>query len=1258
MANKVKIYCQNVWGIRSYEKRCKIFRKCQKSSSSVFLLQETHSTSEVEDIWKTQWGGEIFFSHGKNDARGVCILFKNNINFKVHNSVEDGDGRFLILDVSFGDKRLTLANVYGPNTDDPSFFLALANKIEDIDNVEKVIAGDFNCIMDAELDKSGGNPKAHYKTRNLITTWMEEADLVDIWRIRNPDSKQFTWYRLRPSPIFERLDYFLVSSSLCNQVEDVDILPAYVSDHSVITLSVVICGETKGPGYWKLNCSLLHDQKYVEHINKVIRDTSTKNKMEKLDPLLSWEMIKLSIRGETIKFSKQRARKEKGIQKKLEQNLKTLEANEESISANHEEIDRIKRQLDNELDKQAKGAAIRARVRWIEEGEKSTKYFFNLEKRKSRQKTITRIYNSQGNIVTDNRSILQEEQKFYKKIYTSSIPKEQSQKENIIDFMDTHPDQLPQLSELEKASCEGVFTEKELSEALKSTHNNKSPGLDGIPADFYKVFWKDLKQHLLEAFNFSYTDTGKLSNTQRQGVLCLLPKKDKDTLHLKNWRPISLLNGDYKLATKIIAFRIKSVLKSIIHSDQTGFIKDRYIGENINKIMNVIDYTNLNEIPAILVCIDFEKAFDFIEWEYIFQCLKVFNFGPSLISWIKTIYNELYTSVSNNGWISENFLITRSVRQGCPLSPYLFIIAVEILAIAIRNNKNINSLLYNNLKIKISQYADDTTLLLPFCRETLTHTFNSFDAFRHISGLVINLDKTEIMRLGSIRKSDAILIPEKKIKWTNNSVKILGVHIYSNTQDTILYNFPPLRQKIKNIIAVWQWRNLTLYGRILLAKSLLISQLIYMMSVLPNPDQKFINEIEQIILDYIWGFKKHKLNKNILYAPLMEGGLNMMSLICQSKAIKLTWVGRMLSNNNQGIWKDIVYTQLGILGPNIWLCNLKATDSIILTSNISSTFWKDVVRMWCEYSFTVPTGKEDVENQFLWYNSHLRKNNKPFFMKRLYENNIHYLKDLLDENQNVYCYENFIIKYNINIDFVSFYGLISSIPRDWLQILNNNDEGNGLRAKKLDVVMAEDRACKQIYSDIIVSYYVIPTKAKLKWEAELTITISDDTWRQYFQNIYKTTCNVQLRYFQFQLLHHILTTNRDAFRWKLSTVDTCTFCDNAPETLKHLLWECTITQYFWHRVFSWVKFCTGSNIRFNETEILFGILMDNFLPFNYIFLVAKKYIYSCKAGKKQPNHNQFISICKKEYEIESTIQKKKGNANKFKETWNLFQGSL
>ena len=159
--------------------------------------------------------------------------------------------------------------------------------------------------------------------------------------------------------------------------------------------------------------------------------------------------------------------------------------------------------------------------------------------------------------------------------------------------------------------------------------SNKSPGSDGLPAEFYRVFWKETsagkKRHLLNALNYVYSK-GLLSITQRRGLITLIPKKNKPTNLMKNWRPITLLNCDYKIAAKCIASRIKKVLPKLINNDQTGFMKNRFIGENIRLIDSIINYANAAEqIEGLLLFIDFEKAFDSIEWSFIEKTLKYFN---------------------------------------------------------------------------------------------------------------------------------------------------------------------------------------------------------------------------------------------------------------------------------------------------------------------------------------------------------------------------------------------------------------------------------------------------------------------------------------------------------------------------------------------------------------------------------------------------------------------------------------------------------
>ena len=176
---------------------------------------------------------------------------------------------------------------------------------------------------------------------------------------------------------------------------------------------------------------------------------------------------------------------------------------------------------------------------------------------------------------------------------------------------------------------------------------------------------------MIRSLNHAY-ETGQLSITQKRGVIKLIPKKDAEPYYIKNWRPLTLLNCDYKIATKAIANRLKNVIRNLINSDQTGFTKCRFIGENIRLIDSIICFAKEKNIPGLLLFLDFEKAFDTLEWPFIMKTLQYFGFGPSILSWIKCFNSNIESCVLNNGWTANFFEIQRGVRQGCPLSPYLF----------------------------------------------------------------------------------------------------------------------------------------------------------------------------------------------------------------------------------------------------------------------------------------------------------------------------------------------------------------------------------------------------------------------------------------------------------------------------------------------------------------------------------------------------------------------------------------------------------
>ena len=208
---------------------------------------------------------------------------------------------------------------------------------------------------------------------------------------------------------------------------------------------------------------------------------------------------------------------------------------------------------------------------------------------------------------------------FYKNLYTSKT----SDCTESSKFFQVN---TTSLTKDEQTVCEGLSTAKECVEALKGMHSDKTPGTDGLPAEFYKVFWKDISLFLISALNYAF-ESGNLSVTQRRGVIKLIPKKDAELYFIKNWRPITLLNTDYKIAAKAIANRIKLVLPSLINHDQSGFLKGRFIGENIRLIHCVIQYATETSIPGLLLFIDFEKAFDSLDWSsFHTQHIRIFRF--------------------------------------------------------------------------------------------------------------------------------------------------------------------------------------------------------------------------------------------------------------------------------------------------------------------------------------------------------------------------------------------------------------------------------------------------------------------------------------------------------------------------------------------------------------------------------------------------------------------------------------------------------
>ena len=232
------------------------------------------------------------------------------------------------------------------------------------------------------------------------------------------------------------------------------------------------------------------------------------------------------------------------------------------------QYDDLKQELYLIYERKAKAAMYRSKCRWVESGEKPTKYFFNLEKRNYTEKVIMELEDENGELFEDEKQILATIESFYKDLYSSKISTSE------VEFSKfTHNINFPQLPDDERDQLKGPLTLKECQDVFSSFNNGKSPGEDGFTIEFYNQFFGLVGNDLVVSLNYAH-EKGQLSISQRRGIITLTSKQESSLLDLKNWRPITLLNNDYKIASKAIAKRIEAVLSCLIHTDQTGFIKD------------------------------------------------------------------------------------------------------------------------------------------------------------------------------------------------------------------------------------------------------------------------------------------------------------------------------------------------------------------------------------------------------------------------------------------------------------------------------------------------------------------------------------------------------------------------------------------------------------------------------------------------------------------------------------------------------------
>ena len=842
------------------------------------LIQETLlSCEESINASISRWPGPSFWSPALGKQGGVAILIKENFEANVISWLKDSRGRVLSLLLQIGSTRVNIINIYAPTdlTERKSFFEKLHDFFIPADN--RIIGGDFNCY-DNELDKFGGN----VSLAKYLSDFRSTFSFVDIWRKRHPRSREMSWFNADLS-IGSRLDKFFISAGLVGLVEKCEILPCCVSDHDFVSLSFDFKDlAPRGPGVWKMNNSLLEDDNFCQSISARILDLASCK--DSFDSVKSWwDFLKSSLKDDIIFLAREKRRSLSHERISLANRLiglrRQLIQGDSSIS---DEIIFVESQLAALVDRAADGAKTRSRVQWLEEGEKPSRYFFKLEKERFERNQVSSILNSEGVEVFDRHEIEKAHVDFYSKLF-SVEDIDTSCRERLLQEISTS------LSDSDSALCEGLISIEELTASLKTQNSGKAPGPDGFTAEFYVKFWNLLGPLLLDVINQSYAD-GELPESMKTSMTRLIFKKRGDVKDLKNWRPISLLNVDYKICSKAITLRLSKVLHVIVDPDQTCSVPGRSISSNIIQLRDTLDYIEQTGETGILVSLDQEKAFDRVNRDFLMNLLRRFGFGPNFCMWIATFYAGAHMQILLNGWLTDPIPLNRGVRQGDSLSPLLYILCVEVLACLVRNCDDIRGFLLpgaGGKQFKVRQYADDTT---SFVKDyfSLVSLFKLITIYEKGSGAKLNRSKSEAMWLGAWQsRTDEPL----GLTWVRK-MKILGV--FFGTVPVETDNWQPKINKLEKSLNLWKSRSLSFIGKCLIINVLGLSKFLYLAKVLLLPAW-VLHRVNQLIWPFLWGSKIETVSRNTCYLPVRSGGLNISNLELKSVALRLSSVSYTLS---------------------------------------------------------------------------------------------------------------------------------------------------------------------------------------------------------------------------------------------------------------------------------------------------------------------------------------------------------------------------
>lgn len=836
--------------------------------------------------------------------------------------------------------------------------------------------------------------------------------------------------------------------------------------------------------------------------------------------------------------------------------------------------------------------------------------------------------------------ILDRVQEFYSDLYKRGSVDEASM-EDVLKCVEK------ELVEEDKIWCDREIEEEEVIAAIESLSSGKSPGSDGIGAEWYKAFKNEVAKILVEVYKANEKKE-VIKSKMVEGVITLVFKKGSK-LDLENYRPIILLNTDYKILTKALANRMKKVVGDIVQPTQSYSIPGRDIADTIATIRDVIEYMKKDKKGGIILGLDWNKAFDRVEHQFLFKVLEKFGFGKRMVGWIRRLYGSARSCIKVNGVLTDTFIVGRSVRQGCPLSALLYAISVEPLASLIKGDKTIKGIeLPFGGRCVINQYADDTTVTV---REmsSVKKVLEIIGKYGMASGAKINREKSEIMYIGEVQRADIGLRVEEKY------MKVLGVYLGVDSTDARDVTWTGVINKIRTVCSAWKGRKLKLKGKIIVVNNLMLSVCVYVMSVIEMPEW-VMNELNKIACGFIWEGKGVKIAHKTLVARKREGGLKLIDLKTKKWAIRIKTVRKYLERRWDYGWREFLkkyIDDVGGIGDFGWCMGFKQSMTVGIPD-----LYREVIEAWRQLLPKIEYECTEVQtfiNLPLFLNEKFKYNNRTFYEPKFIEAGIRQVKDIIYEVIPGFLRKNCIYDSVCELEGMErrekvnkiYERIKASMPSKWVKII----EGSCVKKKQQDLpvmylIKGDERydiksiSVRKVYGLLIMDQIKEPASEKV-WSK----VFADLDVKKIWSNMDVKYNTIECENNDFLIRHNRIYTNIVLNRINNGNSAMCDVCNNDQESFLHYFLDCNELKDF----FAFIKSLLKSNCLVDvdlEKEwrkvFLFGVpqkkkSIDSWL-INYVLSHARLAVvyrrnYAHFEGRKVKIKELFKAIVKRDVEL-------------------------